>query len=112
MIIQAVQIFFGSIGAAQCAVGTDQLTRFRAATANFEIALCEPVVITPSGNDVDYSTKDPRHGITKSTFKSRSLKIRPLQWPALRRLLTGRRCINQNKLTKKGSKQISDHDIC
>lgn len=30
----------------------------------------EPVVITPSGNDVDYSTKDPRHGITKSTFKS------------------------------------------
>ena len=73
---------------------------------------CEPVVITPSGNDVDYSTKDPRHGITKSTFKSLSLKIRPLQWPALRRLLTGRRCINQNKHTQKGSKQISDHDIC
>ena len=34
----------------------------------------EPLVITPSGNDVDYSTKDPRHGITKSTFKSLSLK--------------------------------------
>ena len=74
--------------------------------------VCEPVVITPSGNDVDYSTKDPRHGITKSTFKSLSLKIRPLQWPALRRLLTGRRCVNQNKHTQKGSKQISDHYIC
>ena len=41
---------------------------------------CEPVIITPSGNDVDYRTNDLNLGITKQSSKSLSLKILPPQW--------------------------------